>query len=260
MTGWQPNWAMPAGSGARWAEEYDRGRPTYPAEAIAAAAVPAEATVLDLGAGTGKLTRILATTFAAVVAVEPAGAMRGLLERAVPSVAAVAGSAEAIPLADASVDAVFAAEAFHHFDAPRAVAEIARVLRPRGALVLLWNVPAGPMEPPADELDALVAERGVSRERLGYDPLDLNSVKWERGEWREAFVGSPFEQLRAARFEHRQTLDRQQLVAFIGSMGWVGDLPDEERLPLLERIGSGLNAERYVRPWTTHVCWTQLRE
>ena len=138
---------MPAGSGERWPDDYERGRPGYPSEVVAIPGVPSASTVLDLGAGTGKLTRLLVTAFRRVVAVEPADAMRRVLERLCPEAQVLAGSAEEIPLADASVDAVFAAEAFHWFDGERALVEIARVLRPRGALVVMWNLPAGPTSP-----------------------------------------------------------------------------------------------------------------
>ena len=249
---------MPTGSGDRWADDYERGRPSYPREAVAVAAVPESSRVLDLGAGTGKLTRVLAEQFAAVVAVEPAPAMRRVLANVCGGVDVLAGTAEQIPLADASVDAVFVAEAFHHFDGPRAVAEVARVLRAAGALVLLWNLPAGPAEPPIDAVERLVAARGLTRERLGYDPLDLNATRWEAGEWRDAFAGSPFAPLRERRFRHEQRLDRGGVVALVASMGWVGDLPDPERLPLLETVRSLLGEHQYLRPWLTHVCWTHL--
>ncbi len=141
-------WTMPAGSGDGWADAYERGRPGWPAAVIGIAHLPPSATVLDLGAGTGKLTRLLASRFERVVAVEPADTMRRLLAQLCPRAEALAGTAQEIPLADASVEAVFAAEAFHWFDDERALAEIVRVLRPRGALVLTWNLPAGRWEPP----------------------------------------------------------------------------------------------------------------
>ena len=104
---------MPGGSGDRWPDDYERGRPGYPGEAVDVAEVTASSSVLDLGAGTGKLMRLLLTRFARVVAVEPADAMRRRLAVLCPDADALDGSAEAIPLADTSVDAVFSAEAFH---------------------------------------------------------------------------------------------------------------------------------------------------
>jgi SAM-dependent methyltransferase len=247
---------MPGGSGDRWPDDYERGRPGYPVAAVDVAEVPASSTVLDLGAGTGKLTRLLLTRFGRVVAVEPADAMRLRLAELCPGADACAGSAEAIPLVDASVDAAFSAEAFHWFDGERALSEIARVLRPHGALVLMWNVPAGPTEPAIEALERLVDQR-APRE-LAYDPCDLNADRFASGEWRAAFAGSPLDDVREASFANMQTLDRDAFVALLASMGWVADLADDERLPLLDTMRSLLDADEYVRPWTTLVYWTRV--
>lgn len=115
-------WAMPAGSGDRWAGDYERGRPGWPVEVLATGSLPSTASVLDVGAGTGKLTRLLLSAFDRVVAVEPADAMRRLLVALCPGADAVDGTAQSIPLADGSVDGVFAAQSFHWFDDDRAVA------------------------------------------------------------------------------------------------------------------------------------------
>jgi SAM-dependent methyltransferase len=259
VAAWRPNTAMPAGSGDRWPEDYERGRPGYPPEVVAVAALPAASTVLDLGAGTGKLTRLLSSRFDRVLAVEPADAMRHVLANACPAAEVLAGSAEAIPLPGASVDAVFVAEAFHWFDGPRALAEIARVLRPRGALVLMWNVPAGATEPSIVAVERLVEERGPSGDAFGADPMDLVARTYASGVWRDALAGSPFEELEEARLPNPQTLDQDGFVAFFASMGWLADLPDDHRLPLLDEIRSLLDAEEYRRPWETHVCWTRRR-
>lgn len=125
------------------AAQYEHARPGYPDDAVAWLAkrlgIGPDRDVLDLGAGTGKLTRQLVPLGARVVAVEPLDEMRAELERAVPQASAIAGSAEAIPLADGSVDAVASAQAFHWFDAKTALPEIHRVLRPGGGLGLIWN-------------------------------------------------------------------------------------------------------------------------
>ncbi|MDQ1430085.1 MAG: hypothetical protein QOF40_687 [Actinomycetota bacterium] len=127
-----------AGFGAA-AEAYERGRPSYPEAGVQllvdALAIGPGRDVLDLAAGTGKLTRLLVPTGARVVAVEPVASMRALLTCA----EVLDGTAEAIPLGDASVDAVVVGQAFHWFDPEPALAEIARVLRPEGALGLIWN-------------------------------------------------------------------------------------------------------------------------
>lgn len=252
-------WQVPSGSGDRWPEDYERGRPGWPSEALDVVGVPTSATVLDLGAGTGKLTRLLVTRFERVVAVEPSCAMRRLLDRNCPSATILAGSAEAIPLADASVDAVFVAEAFHRFDGERAVGEIARVLRPRGVLALLWNLPGGPTEPSIEAAEGFLRERGPDRANVGYDPLDLNSTRYESGAWREPFSRSAFDLLLEARLPNLQLIDRDGLVSFFASMGWIADLPDEERLPLLEEVRTRLGAAEYRRLWLTHVHWMRRR-
>ena len=253
------SWSLPTGSRERWADDYERGRPGWPPEVVDVPGLHPSATVLEVGAGTGKLTRLLVARFARVVAVEPQAAMRRLLVRACPEAELVAGTAEEIPLPGASVDSVFAAEAFHRFDGERAVAEIARVLRPRGVLVLMWNLPAGPTEPSIEAAERLLHARAPNRERLGYDPLDLNTTRYASGEWRHPFASSPFDELREARLPNLQTVDRDGLVAFFASMGWIGDLPDAERLLVVDEVRSLLPAGEYRRPWETHVHWTRLR-
>jgi ubiquinone/menaquinone biosynthesis C-methylase UbiE len=251
-------WSLPVGSLDRWPEDYERGRPGWPPEALDVPGLPADATVLELGAGTGKLTRLLVRTFAHVIAVEPEQAMRRLLARHCPEAVLLAGSAEEIPLADDSVDAVFVAEAFHRFDDRRALADIGRVLRAGGFLVLLWNLPAGPTVPSIAAAEAFLRGLGPEREEAGYDPLDLNSVRYSSGEWRRAFAESPFEELRETRIPNVQTIDREGLVAFFASMGWIGDLPDGERIPLLEELRALLPDTEYERLWETHAHWTRL--
>ena len=124
------------------AERYHRLRPGYPVEAVdfVLAGLP-PGRVLDVGAGTGKLTEVLLGRAEQVVAVEPDAQMREVLSRAVPAAEVLAGSAERLPLPDASVDAVFAGQAFHWFPRPDADRELARVLRPGGVVGLLWNLP-----------------------------------------------------------------------------------------------------------------------
>lgn len=123
---------------------YERRRPAYPADAIRwlveELRIDRSSVVLDLGAGTGKLTRALVPHAARVIAVEPGPAMLAELERVVPGAEPLVGAAEAIPLPDASVDAVTCGQSFHWFRPDEAVPEILRVLRPGGALGLIWNL------------------------------------------------------------------------------------------------------------------------
>ena len=249
---------MPAGSLDRWPEDYELGRPGWPPGVVDPPGLPTTTSVLDLGAGTGKLTRLLVSVFGRVVAVEPAEAMRRVLVSLCPEAEVLAGTAQEIPLTDGSVDAVFAAEAFHWFDDVHGLAEIARVLRPRGALVLMWNLPAGPWEPSIANVEQLLHERGPKPGEVSYDPLDLAGPGVASGEWQLVFADSPFEPLREARWPNPQTLDRDGLVAFFASMGWFADLPDDVRLPLLDEVRSLLAAAEYRRLWETQVHWTRL--
>ncbi|VVJ22837.1 SAM-dependent methyltransferase [Amycolatopsis camponoti] len=137
-----PTHAQRASSFGSRAAAYAEHRPGYPREAIEWGLSGATGTprrVLDLGAGTGKLTLGLAELGLDVTAVEPDPEMRAELARTVPGAASLEGRAERIPLPDAGVDAVFVGQAFHWFDVPAAMTEIARVLRPGGVLVPMWN-------------------------------------------------------------------------------------------------------------------------
>ena len=148
------------------AQEYERHRPDYPAEAIEWAAaqlgLAAGSRVVDVGAGTGKLTRGLVAAGFEAVAVEPAGPMLDQLRLAVPEAEAHEAHAEEIPLPDASVDSAFAGQAFHWFDRERALPELQRVVRPGGGLVLVWNW--------WDERDPLQKELGALIGYAGHEP------------------------------------------------------------------------------------------
>jgi ubiquinone/menaquinone biosynthesis C-methylase UbiE len=235
------------------AEIYERARPGWPREALDHVSqelgVDRSAKVLDLGAGTGKLTRMLVDRFDDVVAVEPLDGMRAMLESLVQKAETQAGDAESIPLGDDSVDAVFSADAFHWFNGEPALAEIARVLRPRGGLVLMWNEPRKPTQPSIAAAGELLNERGSSERQIN---------RYASGAWREAFAGSSFQELRQAQFDHRQVVDREQLLAYFASMSWIAVLPDQERRELLNDVRRLLDAETYTRFWRADVYWTRL--
>ena len=191
-------WFMPDGSGDRFPGDYERGRPGWPRDAIELVDLPPTTTALDLGAGTGKLTRLVVDRFDRVVALEPADAMRRLLVTLCPEAETCAGQARNIPLRDGSAGAVFAAEAFHWFDDDDALAEIARVLRVDAPLLLLWNLPAGPWEPSITSAEALLRAQ-LPEVTLDHYPLDLDGPRRGDGEWRGSFVGAGFEPLRDTR-------------------------------------------------------------
>jgi SAM-dependent methyltransferase len=205
------------------ADDYERGRPGWPADAVASLIDRFGATrVLDLAAGTGKLTRVLADHAADLVAVEPLAGMRRELEERLPHIRVLAGTAEAIPLDDNAVDAVFVAEAFHWFDLPSAIPEIARVLRPGGGVAVLWNRPRWQGLAWFDDLWAIFGEyRIVDREP-------------ERGPWRDALAADGrFAPLQDEEATHQQTTDRERLLAMIASFSWIGGLPDDRRTAIL---------------------------
>jgi ubiquinone/menaquinone biosynthesis C-methylase UbiE len=242
---------LAAGAFGAMAEEYERGRPGWPAGAIASVLERFGArTVLDLAAGTGKLTEVLVAHAGEVIAVEPVDGMRRVLEARLPGVRALAGTAEAIPLADGSVDAVFVGEAFHWFDLDRAPAEIARVLRPGGGLAVMWNVAADDGEPWFDELVALVIEhRTEGSGQRRQDTVD----------WREALEAEPrLGPLGDEEVQHEQRSDRDRIVDQIASFSSIGSLPDDRRSAalaavreLLERHGIDEIALRYRTTITT---------
>ena len=210
----------------RLAEDYDLGRPPWSTELLDG--IDAES-VLDLAAGTGKLTSLLAERFDEVIAVEPLERMRKVLERNVPSARSLQGSAERIPLDDASVDAAFVAEAFHWFDSEAAVGELARVLRPGGTLVICFNDWLS-FDPPVPE-EAVAALRDVTS-RL---PAP-GGPKVQSGEWRAGFAGAPFAPLEQREHHHTWETSRESMVAYQVSVSSMGSLPERERLALRAQL------------------------
>ena len=235
----------------RAAEDYERGRPDWSAEALDLVTeelgLEPSAEIVDLAAGTGKLTRLLAGRFAHVVAIEPDDEMRALIS----GVEALGGTAEDIPLPEDSADAVFCGEAFHWFDAAGALEEIARVLRPGGGLVLMWNH-GWDFEP---EIPAEVFARlsGVY-ERAGRP----GGPKYESGEWRKPFASSRFEPLRETTLQRTvEDVVRDRVVSLWLSVSSVASLPEEERRELAEYLRGEL-ALTYRMRVTTDVYWTRL--
>jgi SAM-dependent methyltransferase len=227
----------------RTAREYELGRPGWPEElldeVIAELGLGSQAQVLDLGAGTGKLTRVLVPRFARVVAVEPDDAMRAVLEEVVPGAEALAGRGESIPLAAGSVDAVFSAEAFHWFAGEESVAEIARALRRRGALVIFWNIPVE-FADLGEEVEAVIDEafeRGV----VPGLPRVLS------GEWRRPIEDGPFEELREAEVERDVLNTRDEWIANLLSVSSIAHQPEEDRATFASRLRELVPADREVR-------------
>jgi ubiquinone/menaquinone biosynthesis C-methylase UbiE len=216
------------------AAEYERGRPGYPADALDALArelgLAPDSVVVDLAAGTGKLTRSLAGRFARVIAVEPLAEMRDQLQRALPEVETMEGTAERMPLQDALADAVFVGQAFHWFDGPRALAEIARVLKPAGGLALLWNTTPweereGPWFAALDDL-------------LEQSRVDLSTMRRHAsGGWASAFrEGELFGTLSEATFENEQRQSRSDFMAALASRSYIAALGEAGRREVMEGV------------------------
>lgn len=202
--------ARQAGSFGVAAEVYERGRPGYPEAAIDWLLPRGATAVLDLGAGTGKLTRQLVVRGLEVVAVEPSDGMREQLQRVLPGVRALPGTAESIPLPDAAVDAILVAQAWHWVDVTRAVPEVARVLRPGGVLGLVWNS--------RDERVDWVAELGRIMAG-GVKHFDTANPP----------VGPPFEPIERREFEWVYPLTPGALVDLVASRSYIITATEDER-------------------------------
>jgi SAM-dependent methyltransferase len=237
------------------AREYELGRPLWPEElldrVIGELEVGRDAAVLDLGAGTGKLTRSLVPRFAHVVAVEPDPAMLEVLQEVVPEADARHGSGESVPLGDAEVDAVFTAEAFHWFASDASVAEIVRVLRPRGGLVILWNIGLE-YDDMGEEAEAVIQE-AIER---GGEP-GIGRVL--SGRWREPIERAPFEELRETDVHRDIVNSRDEWIANMLSVSSIAHQPDEDRLAFAARMRDLIPADRQIgRHVRTVAYWTCL--
>ncbi|HJW23111.1 MAG TPA: class I SAM-dependent methyltransferase [Candidatus Limnocylindrales bacterium] len=240
------------------AEAYERGRPAYAPEAvdrlIAELGIGSASRVLDLAAGTGKLTRMLLATGAAIVAVEPVGGMRRAFVKAVPGVEILDGTAESIPLADASVDAVTVGQAFHWFDGDRALPEIRRALRPGGGLGLIWQA-RDPVRPWIERLNEII------------DRADDGHPRFRTAEWRAAFERSTlFGPLEEAAYGTVQRGSAELFVDRVASISYVAALPGDRRAAVLDEVRDLLagdpdtaGREAIELPYVAHVYWTHAR-
>jgi SAM-dependent methyltransferase len=215
------------------------GAPRIPLEAIDLLAgelgLGPDSVVVDLGAGTGKLTQDLVPRFARVVAVEPIAEMRERLRRRLETVEVLEGTAEGIPLESGSADAVLVAQAFHWFDAQRAVNEIARVVRPGGGLGLLWNT-----TPWESREGTWFADLGDLLDSRCPDRVHAQRHTWNR--WRGPFEApGPFGPLKEARRQHVQRQTREDFLAQLASRSYIATLPIEARDDLMRAVGAMLD-------------------
>ena len=241
------------------AEAYERGRPDYPAAAIDLLASELRlgpgSTIVDLAAGTGKLTRGLIRTGAHLVAIEPVSGMRAQLVRAVPAAETLAGTAEAIPMAAGSADAVLVAQAFHWFDTPAAAREIHRVLRPGGGLGVIWNVWD-------DSVDWVAGMQRLVGAHRGDTPQRRTSA------WREQLLATGlFTPLSDATFANLVHGSVDILLARTASISFIAALPEAERAKVLEEVRALVSDEcagasepgRLAMPYVTQVTWGLTR-
>ncbi len=246
------------------ATAYERGRPGYPVaaleRAIAELGLAGDATVVDLGAGTGKLTRDLVTRFARVIAVEPLERMLAQLVEAVPGAEALSGDAHAIPVESGSAAALFAGQAFHWFSDHEALAEIARVLEPAGGMALIWNTSPWEIREGSwfNALADLLEDQSLDRSGLH---------RHTYMHWHEIFeTDELFEPLAYAAFEHSHELSRQDFIETMASRSYIASLGAERQAEVLgeidglfERDDAPIENGLVQVPLRTDVFWTRKR-
>ena len=221
------------------AATYVSGRPDYPAAVVGwlgeELGLGDGKTALDLGAGTGKFLPFLLATGAKVLAVEPVAAMREQLARGQPDVRVLSGAAEAIPLPDASLDAVACAQAFHWFASGAALAEIRRVLKPGGALGLVWNI----RETTAPWMAALSAIM---------EPYQGDAPRYQSQAWRTLFPAPGYGPLSERRFSHAHAGSAQQVVVDRAlSVSFIAALPPDQKAAVEQRLHALIEATPELR-------------
>ena len=210
------------------ADVYAGGRPDYPVEAARwlrdVVGLAGGKSVLDLGAGTGKMIPLLKETGARVIAVEPVTAMRETLARRYADVEVLPGTANSIPVAADSVDGVVCAQSFHWFATREALAEIRRVLVPGGVLGLIWNV-RDLTVPWMAELSGII------------DPFEAGTPRYASGEWRRVFPAEGFQAIDERSAPHTHVGSPEQvIVQRTLSVSFIAALPEETRSDVERRV------------------------
>jgi SAM-dependent methyltransferase len=228
------------------AEAYDRARPSYPVDAVSWLVGPSRATVVELGAGTGKLTELLVAAGHEVIATDPLPEMLAHLRSRVPAARAAVATAERIPVASQSADVVVCAQSFHWFHHELALPEIARVLRPGGVLALVWNA--------RDEGIPWVRKLGAI---IG-SPENLTDLAGPAGESEHFGIMEHHE------FRFWQSLRRDELFDLVRSRSYVALLDDSKRADLLARVGAlyddyGRGPDGMQLPYLTRCYRTEVR-
>jgi len=218
---------------------YAQGRPEYPGEINTwlrtALDINPGSTVIDLGAGTGKFTRLLTSITTDVIAVEPIDAMRLEFARHLPDANILAGTADAIPLGDAQADALVCAQAFHWFANEAALAEIHRVLKPNGRLGLIWNV--------RDEsVDWVAAITKI------ITPYEGDTPRFHTGDWRRPFKGRYFSapELTCFNYTHTGTPEAVIMDRFL-SVSFIAALAPEQKALVSEQLSKLIHTHPALR-------------
>ncbi len=238
----------------RAGDSYERGRPEYPQEAIEflinTLQIGTASSVLDLGAGTGKFTKLLAQSKAKIAAVEPVEGMRKKFQSLYPDIEALKGSAENIPVENSSADVVVAAQAFHWFNGPQALSEIHRALKPGGKLGLIWNA--------RDESLAWIAELT----RI-IDPLEGGAPRYKTMNWKKCFEDTKlFSPLQLKHFSYTQTGTIETVVDRIASISFISALAESQKQQVLQRVRTLVQTHPDTKsqseiklPYRTDVFW-----
>lgn len=210
------------------ADAYDRGRPGYPPEAVerlvAELQINDTSRVVDIGAGTGRLTALMEAHTSHLLAVEPVASMRQKFRALYPGLPIISGVAEQLPLLDESADVILCAQAFHWFDASRALAECARVLKPGGGLGLVWNV----RDESCDWVEQLTEI---------IDPYAGKTPRFRSGRWREAFAQTDlFTPLQQASTPHLHRGAPDIVIDRITSISFIAALPEPQRQSVVAAV------------------------
>lgn len=221
------------------AATYAQGRPDYPRQLTGwltnTLLINAQSTVIDLGAGTGKFTRLLSTLAPSLIAVEPVEAMGAQLSKLLPDVRLLSGTADAIPLPEASADALVCAQAFHWFATEAALAEIHRVLKPDGRLGLVWNV--------RDEsVDWVAAITDIIA------PYEGDTPRFHTGDWKLAFTGRYFSEPELTCFPYTHAGSAKEVIMdrFL-SVSFIAALPPTEKAKVSEQLQRLIQTHPYLR-------------
>jgi SAM-dependent methyltransferase len=220
--------------------DYEAARPSYPPDAVAwfveNLCIEPGRTVVDLAAGTGKLTRLLEPAGATLIAAEPVAGMRATFRQILPTIPIIATTAEQLAFRDASLDAVVIAQAFHWFDESQAIAALARAVRVGGRVGLVWNARDRSV-PWVDEIWSII------------DRVEKRAPWRDHENWRDSALREMpgFGPLHSAEFRHEQVVSPEEMVQRVASVSHVAVLPHAEREPVLDEVRAVLRNDRETR-------------